>query len=416
MRVLILTQYYYPETFKSTDIGEELVKRGHQVDVLCGIPNYPEGKYYKGYGLLRKRCEKVNGVNIYRCIQTPRGKSASSIGLSLNYISFVVFASLWVLFFFAWRKKYDAIITHEPSPITQIIPAILLGKIRKTPVYSWIMDIWPDSAMAAIGPDRAPMIRKMLSAVTEFVYRNSKLVLVTSKGMMELVNREHDYSDKLVYFPNWCDDIKALPQEESQKLPEGFKIMMAGNLNTGIGVEGVINLVDRLKNHKDLWFVFVGGGTSEEMMREELKKRDINNVIMTGRLPFSQMPSLYAQADVMLLTLRKTTQPHLRATVPARLQSYLAAGKPVLAMIDGCSADIINQSNCGFAVPAGDVESLAIYIETTVLPDAEGFKEKGNNARAFFEKYYRKEKCISNLEYYMSGEGFGNPPYPVPEV
>ena len=151
MRILIVTQYYYPETFKSTDIGEELVRRGHQVDVLVGIPNYPEGRYYSGYGLFKKRHEIVNGVNVYRCFQTPRGKKASAIGLALNYISFVLSASLWVSFFFAWRKKYDVIITHEPSPITQIIPAIILGKLRRTPVYSWILDIWPDSMISSVG-------------------------------------------------------------------------------------------------------------------------------------------------------------------------------------------------------------------------------------------------------------------------
>ena len=416
MRLLLLTQYYYPETFKSTDIGEELVKRGHHVDVLCGIPNYPEGKYYKGYGLFKKRREIVNGVNIYRCLQTPRGKSASPVGLALNYISFVVSAIIWVLLFFAWKKKYDAILTHEPSPITQIIPAILLGKIRKTPVFSWILDIWPDSMVSSISKKQAKVLTPILSSVTEYVYRNSSFIMVSSKGMMDLVNRKHDYSKKLLYFPNWCDDILSLPHVEEEKLPDGFKIMMAGNLNEGIGVDTVIELIDSLKVFPSIKIILVGGGTKEHVIREELEKRGLNNYVMTGRLPFAKMPGLYTQADAMLLTLRKTDQMHLRATVPARLQSYMAAGKPILAMIDGCGNDIINQSDSGCAVGAGDVNTLVDYIRNEVLKNPDDFRKKGCNARAFFERFYQKELCISNLEYYLKNKTFDNPPYPVPNI
>ena len=415
-RVLIITQYYYPESFKSTDIGEELAKRGYRVDALVGIPNYPEGSYYKGYGVFKKRSEVVNGVHIYRCFQTPRGKKASPIGLSLNFLSFVFSSVLWVLFFFVWKKKYDVIITHEPSPITQIIPAIILGKIRNTPVYSWILDIWPDSMVSSIGEKRARFIKPILTSVTEWVYRNSKLILVSSKGMMELVNRNHDYSDRLVYFPNWCDDILSLPIEDCEKLPDGYKIMMAGNLNDGIGVDSLVSLMDRLKDLKDLWFVFVGGGTREQYLRDAFKEKGINNVVMTGRLPFKKMPALYRQADAMLITLKETKLPHLRATVPLRIQSYMSAGKPILGMADGSSMNVINASGCGFCASAGDVENLATYIKDVVMSNREEFDAKGENARNFYEKYYQMNSCISNLEHYISTSDFKNPPYPVPEV
>lgn len=416
MRILILTQYYYPESFKSTDIGEELVKRGHQVDALVGIPNYPEGKYYKGYGVFSRRHEVVNGVNIYRCFQTPRGKKASSIGLSLNFLSFVFSSVLWVLFFFVRKKKYDAIITHEPSPITQIIPAIILGKIRRIPVYSWILDIWPDSMVSSIGESKARYIKPILTRITEWVYKNSRLILVSSKGMMDLVNRNHDYSDKLVYFPNWCDDILSLPKKESDHLPEGFKIMMAGNLNDGIGIEAVVNLAERLRDIEDLYIVLVGGGTREEMLRNAFKGKGLQNVIMTGRKPFSEMPDLYAQADAMFLSLKKTDLPHLKATVPLRLQSYMSAGKPILAMVDGSANNVINSADCGFSAPAGDTHTLSDYIRNTVMKDPDAFKAKGMKSRKFFEEYYQKEYCLSNLEYYITTQEIINPPFPIPEV
>ena len=243
MRVLLLTQYFYPEYFKSNDIAFELVKRGYEVEALVGIPNYPEGVYHKGYGIFSKRVETVNGVKIFRCFQTPRGKKASPIGLAINYASFVLSATLWVLFFFAWKKKYDIILTHEPSPITQIVPAIILGKIRKSPVYSWILDIWPDSFISKAG-GMAKFLMPPISSITEYVYRNSRFVMVSSKGMMPLVNRKHDYSNKLVYFPNWCDDILSLPKKETITLPLGFKVMMAGSINVGIGPDAVIKLVE----------------------------------------------------------------------------------------------------------------------------------------------------------------------------
>lgn len=157
MRILLVTQYFYPEVFKSNDLAFELARRGHHVDALVGIPNYPEGKYFKGYGLFSKRHEVIDcsddnrkgKVNVYRCFQTPRGRGGWR--LPINYFSYVISGCLWVLFFFAWRKKYDCIIGHEPSPIFQAYPALLLRKLRKTLFYYWIMDLWPDAMMSGGG-------------------------------------------------------------------------------------------------------------------------------------------------------------------------------------------------------------------------------------------------------------------------
>lgn len=416
MKILILTQYFYPEYFKSTDIAFELVKRGYEVEALVGIPNYPEGVYTKGYGIFRKRLETVNGVKIYRCFQTPRGRKASPIGLAINYASFVISAVLWVFFFFAWKKKYDVILTHEPSPITQIVPAIILGKIRKTPVYSWILDIWPDSFISKAG-GMAKFLKPSVSAITEYVYRNSHFVMVSSKGMMPLVNRNHDYSEKLIYFPNWCDDILALPVKESIKLPEGFRVMMAGSINGGIGPDDVKNLLENLRDEEGLQIVFVGGGSKEQDIRTFVKERGIANVFLTGRLPFEQMPGLYAQADAMLLTLKKTDKPHLKATVPARLQSYMAAGKPILAMIDGCSQDVIKAADCGYCADAADYKAMAEQIRRMKAQVQSELDRMGKNSRAFYERHYQMNGCMDNLEYYLNHPSdYKNPPYPVPEV
>ena len=163
-RILIVTQYYYPESFRINELGKELVSRGYHVDALVGIPNYPEGKYFKGYGLFSKRIENVNGVTVYRCFQFPRGAKASNLRLSLNYLSYMVCACMWILFYFSFRKKYDAVIAFEPSPITLIVPACLLGIIRGTKVLSWIQDIWPDSITHRTSERQSKLLTPPLTA------------------------------------------------------------------------------------------------------------------------------------------------------------------------------------------------------------------------------------------------------------
>lgn len=397
-RILIVTQYIYPEPFKSSEMAFELVKKGYEVDVLTGIPNYPEGHYYKGYGLLSRRKEKVNGVSFYRCFQTPRKLLPGFMGLALNYVSFVISACCWVFFFFVWRKKYFAIITHEPSPITQIIPACILGSIRNIPVYSWIQDIWPDAVVSAAGKKGRKM-EPALKRITNWVYRHSTKLLITSKGMAGLINRDADYSDKIVYYPQWAEDMsfggKVQLRIEGLK-DDWFTIMMVGSLNSGIGVPAVLSLCRDLKDEA-VNIVFVGGGSEEQKMRDAIRNENIYNVFFTGRQPAETMPEYCNMADAMLLSLKATDMKHLDITVPARLQGYLSAGKPVLAMIGSGAADIIEEADCGYAVPAGDDSALAGIIRSTVLPEKEKFAELGENGRKYYEKYFTKEICIEKL-------------------
>lgn len=401
MRVLIVTQYYHPENFKSTDVGEELVRRGHHVDALVGIPNYPEGSFFKGYGLFKRRRETVNGVNIYRAFQLPRGKKATNLRLALNYMSYVLFANLWVLFFFVFKKKYDAIFVFQTSPITQALPAVLLKKIRKIPLYLWVLDIWPDSVVSSLSNKDgfvAKLLHSSLSSVTEHVYKNSNKILVTSPGMMPLVNRVHDFSNKLVFFPNWCEDILQMPLDVNVDYNGKFVIMMAGNIADGIGIPYLLPVLEEFKDDANVLFVFVGGGAKEEEFREIVEKNKWENVLFTGQVPFKQIPSYYRAADVMLLSLKKTNLPHLKVTIPGRLQSYMAAGKPVIAMIDEGARELIEEADCGFCVPAGESNELASLIRKVIGLNRAILNEKGRNGRIYFEKHFTKKQCISNLE------------------
>ena len=401
-RLLIVTQYIYPETFKSSELAFELANRGYKVDVLCGIPNYPDGHYFNGYGIFSKRIENKNDVTFYRCFQTPRKLLPGFIGMSVNYVTFAICATFWVFFYFAWKKRYDAIITHEPSPITQLIPAIFLGKIRKVKVYSWIMDIWPDSVVSSIGETKwTRILKKLLNAVTNWTYSGSDKLLITSKGMEELINRDADYSHKIIYYPNWSDDLKKMPIEKIPELPDGYRIMMAGNIADGLGIDSLVALLYEMNDTPEAKFIFVGGGNLQKQMEDECKRKGLNNVYFMGKQPYSKMPAFYTKADAMLLTLKPTTLPHLGVTVPARLQGYMAGGKPVLAMIGKGASDLIKEADCGYAVPAGEYKALASYIKNTILKNRDAFAKKGENGRMYYEQHFMKEECISNLEKIM---------------
>lgn len=396
MRILLVTQYFYPEVFKSNDLAFELVKRGHHVDALVGIPNYPDGKYFNGYGIFKKRHEVVNGVNVYRVFQTPRGKGGWR--LPVNYFTFVIFGCLRVLFQFAWKKKYDCIIGHEPSPIFQAYPALLLRKLRKTPFYYWIMDLWPD-AMKSGGGVKNEKILNTVDKMVKNIYKQTDKILITSKRFREPIAAKGNFANKIIYFPNWSDDILQMDDSyEIPQLPEGFKIMIAGNLGKSQNLEAVTEVMLGLKDVPEVKWVFVGGGSRKEWLEEFIKENGLeDSAVCLGQYPFKAMPAFYKQADAMLVTLRAGF-PHLEAVVPARLQSYMSAGRPVLAMIGCGGADIIEESQCGYAVPAGDPKALISVIKEKVLTDKEGFNKMGDNGRDYYNKHFRMDKCIDNLE------------------
>jgi len=398
MRILIVTQYFYPENFKSNDIAFEMVKKGHQVDVLCGIPNYPQGKYYKGHGVFSKRKENIKGVNVYRSFQFPRGKGGR-LRLMVNYLSYVISASLYILFFFSF-KKYDCTIVHEVSPIFQAYPALLLKKIKKIPMYLWVLDLWPDAMMSGGGIKN----KSLLSFVNKLVcniYRHSDKILISSRRFRDSITTKGDFDKKIEYFPNWSDDmlfplkktVNSIPQ-----LPSGFKIMLAGNLGKSQNLEAVMETILELRNISNLKWLFLGDGTKKKWLDDFIEENDLKGTVSAmGRYPADMMPAFFEKADALLLTL-KSGFPHLKMVVPARLQTYMSSAKPILGMIDGGAVDIIKEAKCGFTVPAGDSKALAETIKQKVLTDLETWSDMGKNGRKYYTNNFTKEICINNLE------------------
>lgn len=400
-RILIVSQYFYPESFRINELAFELSRLGHHVDVLTAIPNYPNGVYFNGYGVFKRRKEIVNGCTVYRCFHLPRRKRPTGLSLSLNYLSFLISALLRVLFNFVWKKKYDVVIGFQMSPVTQVVPGCILGWIRGSKVLTWVQDIWPDSIIDSPDENNRQRILPVLSLVTEFVYKHSDKLLISSPGMKDLVCRKHDYSAKIEWVPNWCDDFLKDNVNPNPLMPDGFNIVMAGSINEGIGIDGVIKLIEEFKDNNDINFVFIGGGSKKEYLEDVVKQKNLSNTYILGMFPFEEMPSFYVKADAMLLSLAKSDLKYLDVTIPSRLQSYMSAGKPVFAMI-GCGAqDIINDAQCGFVASPGDYIALARLIKEN-YKQKDLLKKFGDNARSYYKEYFTVTKGISHFERLIS--------------
>lgn len=398
MRVLIVSQYFYPENFKSNDIAFELSKRGYQVDVMASIPNYPEGVFYKGYGLFHKRKETVDGVRIYRVFNTPRGRKASKAGLAFNYVSYAFNASLWAVWFSVFKKKYDAIIVHQVSPITQAIPAIVLGKLTRAKVYTWVLDVWPEAFISATHINK-PGIIKIFDKITNWVYKGSYKILISSRRFVDSISKKGDYADKIIYFPNWSEDMMLKGDTVSiPEMPNGFIIMVAGTMGVSQNLESIVEAANLLRDVTEVKWVFIGDGSRRWWLEEYIREHRLEKTVYwLGRHPYHTMPSFYAKADALLVTLNENYD-DLRMVVPARLQSYMSAGKPVLAMIGPGGREIVEEADCGYAVGGNDYEGLADVIRNKVLTDKDGFADKGKNGREYFLKNFTKDNCIDSLE------------------
>lgn len=401
MRILIATQYFHPENFKSNDVAFELAKRGHIVTVLTNIPNYPQGKFYKGYGIFRRRIETVNGVKIYRTFVIPRGKGGG-IMLALNYFSWAFIASVWA-FFLAVFHRYDAIIVHETSPITQGFPALVVKRMQRIPLYFWVLDLWPESLQSA-GHINNRHILGFFTWVTKLMYRNSDKILISSRGFRKSILEKGDFADRLEYFPNWAEDAfsdaKAFPIPQ---LPQGFKIMFAGNIGEAQDFDHIMDAALNLKARKDIKFIIVGDGRRKSFVDNFIKEHGLEETVFApGRFPIEAMPTFFKEADVMLVSLRGDYIFSL--TAPAKLQAYMAAGKPVVAMIDGEARTLIAESRCGLSGPAEDSMTLADNILKMKNMTPEELAVMGQSGLEYFQHNFRKDICMNHLCRILEGE------------
>jgi glycosyltransferase involved in cell wall biosynthesis len=396
MRILILTQYFWPENFIINDLTVALKEKGYHVTVVTGKPNYPLGKYFHGYTFFNKRFEYWNGIKIYRSLIIPRGKG-KKFELLTNYISFAFFASLKLLFI---NDKFDKIFIYEPSPITVGIPGIVAKYRFKAPIYFWVQDLWPESISAA-GGLKNRFLLYFVNSITKYIYKNCKKVLVQSKAFIPyLINQQVDES-KLYYFPNSTEKFyKDLEPDEHllKSLPSGFKLMFAGNIGESQSFETLLDTALILKKENiKVHFLILGDGRMKELVNKKINDFDLKDIFhLLGSYPSSDMPKYFSCADALIVSLKK--KPIFGHTIPSKIQSYLACGKPILTSLDGEGSRIIEEAKAGFTSPSEDPVAFADIIKKFINLNKEDQKLLGKNARLYFNKEFERDMLVDKLE------------------
>lgn len=394
MKYLFVTQYFYPEEFRGNDIAFDWAKRGNDVTVITAIPNYPIGNFFKGYGLFKKRKEIIQGVKVIRIPVIPRGNGSILI-LMLNYFSFAFFGSLYALYL-SKCKKFDAIFVQQLSPVTLSLPAVVVKKIQKIPLYLWVLDLWPESLTSG-GNIKNKRILKIFEFVVKLVYSNSDKILISSKGFKSSILQKGDFEKKIVYFPNWAEDLFTTSEKcQLPNLPEGFIVMFAGNIGESQDFENVMKAANLLKKEKQIKFVIVGDGRKKNWVDEYCLQNELQNTVFCmGRFPINSMPSFFNKADIMLISLKN--DPILNITLPAKIQAYMASSKPIIGMMNGDGAYTIQQAKCGCCVSASDFRSLAENIILLSKKDKLELEILGLNGQLYANKYYNKSKLLNKL-------------------
>lgn len=394
MRLIIFTNHFYPESFRINDIAFDRAQRGDHVTVLTSIPDYPEGRFHKGYSLFKKRVEFVNGVKVIHVPLIPRG-DGGKIRMVLNYASSVFF-----FFFYGWYQalfhRYDAVFVHDTSPAFISLPAKTVSKVQKIPLYHWILDMWPESLTAGgiNGGKFYTLIHKMMKGI----YKRDTEILITSKGSRKLLSERGVSDEKITYLPNWNDDaISSVDESVLPPFPDGFIVMFAGNLGFAQNMENLLAAANELKEEKDIHWVFVGDGRKKLWMDEYVKEHHLEDTVhLLGRYPIETMGAFFKKADVMLVALNDVLIFNL--VLPAKVQAYMAAGKPILASLCGEGADIVKDANCGWSVPSNDYKELAATVSEIARIDKQELATLGKNARNYYEANFTREKCMNILD------------------
>ena len=396
MKILIVSQYFWPETFRINDLAYELYNQGYKIEVLTGKPNYPTGSYYEGYSFFTHNEDDYKGFKIYRVPIISRG-NGNGLRLILNYLSFVFNSSLFVLFS---RKKYDITFTFAVSPITQAFPALLHKKLYKSSAIIWLQDLWPESITAA-GKIKNPYILRQLLRMVQFIYRYSDKILIQSEAFETSVLEKCNVKKKIYYFPYWAEDLfldNSLIEngKNSIILPNGFKIMFAGNIGESQDFEAIINAAEITKVNPEIKWIIIGDGRKKIWAETEAKKKNLEStVLFLGRYPIEEMPRFFEQADIMLISLKN--EPIFTLTIPSKIQSYMAFGKPILSMMNGIGSQIIDEAKCGYTVSAGDYTNLADKAMIAFAESKESLIIKGNNAKKYYLKNFSKEILLEKL-------------------
>lgn len=385
MKILVICQYYYPEPFRISDICEELTQKGHEVMVITGLPNYPMVEIYNGYQKKIGVTEVINGVKVHRCYEIPRKNNI--LFRMLNYYSFMFSSTQYIK---KMNEEYDRVFVYQLSPVMMAKAALKYKKKFNKKVVLYCLDLWPAS-LSMGGISKKSLLYKYFRKVSKDIYTKVDEILVTSKSFADYFVEVLDVKD-VKYLPQYAEEI--FSPEECRKKDDGIiDLMFAGNVGVAQSVETIIYAANELKNNNSVRWHIVGDGSELEKMIHLATELKLKNIIFHGRKNIDEMPKMYSMADVMLVTMK--VDEFLSSTLPAKVQSYMAAGKPIIGAIDGETALVIQSAKCGLCGNAGDVQELVSNVQKFIDLDKVNFSQ---NARKYYDEHFEKKLFMDKLE------------------
>jgi len=397
-KILVVSQHYWPESFRINDIVEGFIESGYDVEVLCGIPNYPAGQFYAGYGYFKNRRQFEGGVKIRRCFEIKRG-SNSNLRIFFNYISFPI-GSLFSLPYLL-RQKYDKIFLFNTSPVMMAVTGILLGRMKKIETVMFVLDLWPENLYSVL-KIKNKLLRKIAFRVSNWHYRKTdKLIANSQKLKSLLLKRTGKDADKVEYIPQFCEKVfenVILNKDLEDRYSGKFKLVFTGNISPAQSFETVVSAAKILmtKGYSDIEWIIVGDGMSKHWLENEVKKEGLSDCFtFIGHVPINEIPEYTYIADVLFACLSKTD--FLDCTLPAKVFSYYAAGRPLLLAMDGEIQDIVKSSGAGHIVDSGDFEGFANAVIKLYETSAQERVIMGDAAKRYYFEYFERNMNMEKL-------------------
>ncbi len=394
LRILVISQYFHPENLRINDIVFSLSERGHHIEVLTGKPNYPKGEYFDGYSWKSSEKEIIKGILTHRVNLVLR-KQGGGIRLFANYISFVFFGFFKLL---QLKSQFDKIFIYAPSPITVGILGFIAAKKFKAKSYLWVHDLWPESVRVAGGINNE-IILGLVNKLTKLIYRYTDLLLVQSPEFKNYIRNQGIVDSKIIYYPYYAEDFYGVVDKDLnylEQFPNGFNLIFAGNIGIAQSFDTIVSAFEKLKDH-NINLVILGDGRDKIRIQKQIKEKGLEEKFhFLGSYPPEKMPYYFSCADGLLITLKKADV--FSYTIPGKLQSYLACGKPIVGALDGIGKKIIEESNSGFCTDAENSTELSkLFLKLSRLPK-ENIDKFSQNALSYFKNNFAKDKLLLDLE------------------
>jgi colanic acid biosynthesis glycosyl transferase WcaI len=408
LRILIVTQYFWPESFRINDLAVGLKTAGHEVEVLTGMPNYPGGALFPGYGCLQPATDCFEGIRVVRVPLVTRGRS-KGLRLIVNYLSFAITAML--LGPLRFHGRFDAVLIYEPSPITVGLPGLLMARIKKAPALLWIQDLWPDT-LEAMGFSPEGLVVKLAGGLSNLIHRRCDRLLVQSKGFIPRLEDRGIAHSLIDYFPNWAESFYRPPSPENISADPmsdigGFRIVFAGNIGSAQSFETIVDAAVRLRDVPDIQWVVLGDGNRRDWLAAQIKVHGLEQRLhLLGQKPPETMPAYFAHADALLVTLR--ADPVFTLTIPSKIQSYLACAKPVVAAIDGEGAAVMRESGAGVVCAAEDGAALAEAVLKMYRMNPQERAACGIRGRQYYQDNFERGLLLNRLSGWIDQMGHGH--------